>query len=679
MQQQRAVACPDNEGLAAYMWQKRQELAETPKGITDNIDTTLSKAYSGVCSFKAPIRTLKDFSQIKGVGKWILKLMQGFFETNSGASEAGVSEHEDLTKKGKKMKGTKRYVPQKNSVAYALLITLYRGTENGNEFMHKQELIDSAEASGLSRAPIVPEKGKGKQGQFGSSPRDWYSGWSCMKTLITKGLVAKSSCPAKYMLTEEGQKAARECLLRSGLVDSTETLASVRGFVNEDVNIVSGLEFTDADLAKEATFTSIDLMRREKLITVPPESLERLTRMGYSKEQILRAFAEVSETSRNKDVSSLWLAVLCHLREDQVYGSESASLRTKGADHIPTPFASTSADGQVVAIINESSHSNSGYGGVPHLPKSLYAADSAKNPLTLRSCSSSHHVQKSTMDCLEANINVLSLPPLRFGEKFEDVYEVMLILDNREQFATQGSKSRKIIENIRSQFKIRIEVRWLPVGDGIWIARHKYLESEYVLDFIVERKKVEDLRLSIRDNRYKDQKLRLLRCGLKKLIYLVEGDPNYSEAAESIKTACFTTEILEGFDVQRTSGLGDTLRKYGYLTQAIAQCYKSLLPEDISKSAGVCPSFDEFIKRCQHLEKITVSDVFATQLMQVPQVTEEIAIAVLNVYPTLLSLARAYSLLEGDICAQEEMLRRQSNNIINAVASRNIFQLVWGS
>lgn len=102
-----------------------------------------------------------------------------------------------------------------------------RGTSNGNEFMRKQELIDAAEASGLSRVAIGyvyitsldlcvfldkvlkihfwpswfytfrPEKGRGKPGNFGSSPRDWYSGWNCMKTLITKGLVVKSSCPAK--------------------------------------------------------------------------------------------------------------------------------------------------------------------------------------------------------------------------------------------------------------------------------------------------------------------------------------------------------------------------------------------------------------------------------------------------------------------------------------------------
>lgn len=215
------------------------------------------------------------------------------------------------------------------------------------------------------------------------------------------------------------------------------------------------------------------------------------------------------------------------------------------------------------------------------------------------------------------------------------------------------------------------------MGDGIWVARHKYLGSEYVLDFIVERKKVEDLRHSIRDNRYRDQKMRLVRCGLKKMIYLVEGDPNSSEAAESIKTACFTTEILEGFDVQRTSGLADTLKKYGYLTRSINQYYKSLDSEQ--KFAGVCPPFDEFIRTCEELDKMTVSDVFAVQLMQVPQVTEDIALAVLDMYPTLLSLARAYSLLDGDVFAQEEMLKRQSNNLINGSASKNIFYLVWGT
>ncbi|RZC16512.1 hypothetical protein D0Y65_009686, partial [Glycine soja] len=58
---------------------------------------------------------------------------------------------------------------------------------------------------------------------------------------------------------------------------------------------------------------------------------------------------------------------------------------------------------------------------------------------------------------------------------------------------------------------------------------------------------------------------------------------------------------------------------------------------------------------------------------------------VLDLFPTLISLARAYSLLDGDGNAQEEMVRRQSNNVINAVAigtffnsfGAGIFQFVW--
>ncbi|XP_040992657.1 crossover junction endonuclease MUS81 isoform X2 [Juglans microcarpa x Juglans regia] len=606
--QRRVVVCTENEGLVAYMWSKRQELAEKPKGISENVDMTLSKAYSNICNSKNPIKTLKDLSQIKGVGKWILRLMQGFFEAGSGGSEP-----EDLSKEGKRRKGTKRYVPQKNSVSYALLIALYRGIANGKEFMRKQELIDAAEASGLSRVPIAPEKGKGKPGQFGSSPRDWYSGWNCMKTLITKGLVVKSSCPAKYMLTQEGQEVAHDCLMRSGLADLADSLANTEGFSDKGVNGMPDLDLVQLDTDIDVMPTSMGLSQQNKLpikrsrqkksIDVPFESLERFMRMGYSKDQVLSAFSEVSKSSQKKEISSLWPAVLCHLREDQVYGcGDVVGSESRLTDH---------------------SHDDGG-----HMPE-LYSNNTAPNASTLRACSSSscdRPIQKSRMDGLEGNMNVLSMPPLSFGERFEDAYEVTLILDDREQFATQGSRSRRIIENICSQFRIKIE-----------------------------------------------------RCGLKKLIYLVEGDPNSSEAAESIKTACFTTEILEGFDVQRTTGLADTLKKYGYLTQAISHYYESVLPEDCTKGAGVCPPYDEFVKRCQDLNKVTVSDVFAIQLMQVPQVTEDVAIAVLDLYPTLLSLARAYSLLEGDQSAQEEMLSRQSKDVINLAASKNIFYLVWGN
>jgi crossover junction endonuclease MUS81 len=83
----------------------------------------------------------------------------------------------------------------------------------------------------------------------------------------------------------------------------------------------------------------------------------------------------------------------------------------------------------------------------------------------------------------------------------------------------------------------RLQTRQLPVGDALWLARHKQQEQEYVLDFLVERKRVDDLWSSIKDTRYKQQKLRIMRCGVRKILYLVEGDPNLMDSAENLKTA----------------------------------------------------------------------------------------------------------------------------------------------
>ncbi|GAV84003.1 hypothetical protein CFOL_v3_27448 [Cephalotus follicularis] len=119
------------------------------------------------------------------------------------------------------------------------------------------------------------------------------------------------------MLTLEGREVARECLIRSCLADTAVNLADDR---------VSDLEFARLSSAREVALPSVGMSGQKKSIDVPPESLERFTRMGYSKEQVRHAFSEVLETSQNKDISSLWPTVLCRLQEDQVYGSQSESL-----------------------------------------------------------------------------------------------------------------------------------------------------------------------------------------------------------------------------------------------------------------------------------------------------------------------------------------------------------------
>lgn len=227
----------------------------------------------------------------------------------------------------------------------------------------------------------------------------------------------------------------------------------------------------------------------------------------------------------------------------------------------------------------------------------------------------------------------------------------------------------------------RLQTRQLPVGDALWLARHKQQEQEYVLDFLVERKRVDDLWSSIKDTRYKQQKLRIMRCGVRKILYLVEGDPNLMDSAENLKTAMFTTEILEGFDVQRTRDTNETVQKYGELTHAITNRYSLEFGKPNTPPNAVCPTFVEFVEHCKDLDMERVSDVFGVQLMQVRNVTEDMALSILERYPTVLSLATAYSNLEGDLTAQEKLLAgipiRNKNKTISEKISRNIFKLIW--
>ncbi|KAL6616686.1 hypothetical protein ACP70R_038956 [Stipagrostis hirtigluma subsp. patula] len=624
------VECPENEGLARFFLEKWRSMMEEPGGLSENNYLTIANANRSICAAKEPIRTVEDFSKIKGVGQWLTRRMKGFFaESSQHCSPA----------KGKKTRAPKCYLPKKNSAAYAILITLYRAKTNGKEFMLKQELIDAAEASGLSRDAIGPNKSKAKQ----SYGKDWYTGWSCMKTLLSKELVHKWSNPAKYKLTEEGESTARDFLSRLGLGDSGPSMINS---VNPSAASHDLQHPYMSPVAEKMSrpFTSI---RRSSTSVDSPGFV-----FGSSPIKEQSNYNGQLQTTNHSDEG----IILCDSDSEEPY-KKCSPLKVKR----PT------------TICGPPDHS------VP------ISALSSQETFDLQSFSAMGAAEFNMLDKGTAYMgnSLLAMPPRQSNEKFLEAYEVVLILDDREKF---GARSRKVAHNIHSQFHVPVEcsvdglnlvmqVKHLPVGDGIWIARHRKNLSEYVLDLVVERKNVSDLASSIEDNRYKDQKLRMKRCGLRKLIYLVEGDPNGSDSSQKIKTACFTTEILDGFDVQRTSGYADTERRYGHLTYSIIEYYNTNFSH-VASTSRICPTYDEFFGRCRDLEKTTVSQIFALQLMQVPQVTEEAALAVIELYPTLLSLARAYSMLDGDTRAQEEMLQNQIK-MVNAGASRNIFKLVW--
>lgn len=69
-----------------------------------------------------------------------------------------------------------------------------------------------------------------------------------------------------------------------------------------------------------------------------------------------------------------------------------------------------------------------------------------------------------------------------------------------------------------------LQSRSLEVGDAMWIAQPRGGGPAYVLDTVIERKRVDDLAASIKSQRFERQRYFLIRCGILRTTYLLEGD-----------------------------------------------------------------------------------------------------------------------------------------------------------
>lgn len=91
-------------------------------------------------------------------------------------------------------------------------------------------------------------------------------------------------------------------------------------------------------------------------------------------------------------------------------------------------------------------------------------------------------------------------------------YTIHLIVDNRERHRFGHRHEREPLAALLIDKGIDVEVRALEVGDAVWLARKingsGSEHDEVVLDFIVERKRLDDLTSSILDGRWRDQKVR---------------------------------------------------------------------------------------------------------------------------------------------------------------------------
>jgi len=83
-------------------------------------------------------------------------------------------------------------------------------------------------------------------------------------------------------------------------------------------------------------------------------------------------------------------------------------------------------------------------------------------------------------------------------------YTIQLVMDNRE---IHSQVDRERLEREIGEGGVDYSVRGLDIGDALWIAKSP--SGEYVLDYIVERKRMDDLVGSITDGRFHEQKVPL--------------------------------------------------------------------------------------------------------------------------------------------------------------------------
>lgn len=195
---------------------------------------------------------------------------------------------------------------------------------------------------------------------------------------------------------------------------------------------------------------------------------------------------------------------------------------------------------------------------------------------------------------------------------------------------------------------------------------------------------MDDLCGSIIDGRFREQKFRLKRCGLRHPIYLVEdyGSAQHLSIPEStLQQAIVNTQVVDGFFIKRTKDVRESAAYLTIMTRYLQTMYlnKTLLSctkEDASKcdrgfhpddQSSILLEFKDFNEGAMKNKAQTVKEVFARQLMQISGVSGEKAAAIVERYSTPASLISAY-----ECCASTEEREKLLSNVKCGKLQRNL-------
>ncbi|KAH7274393.1 hypothetical protein B0J15DRAFT_128663 [Fusarium solani] len=251
-------------------------------------------------------------------------------------------------------------------------------------------------------------------------------------------------------------------------------------------------------------------------------------------------------------------------------------------------------------------------------------------------------------------------------------FSVHLLLDVRE---VRAKTDRDYMQEELAKQGVKPIMRSMELGDAQWIAKchdpnllaaQGAEGDEIVLDWIVERKRLDDLIGSIKDGRFHEQKFRLKRSGVKKVIYIIEEitiDPaSIQRYEEAVRSAIASTQVVNGYFVKKTAKMDDTIRYLARMTKMLKRTYESkplnVIPTRVLTSQNYMPllshlresapssgwyiTYPAFSSLASKSESMTLRDVFLKMLMTTRGVTGERALEIQKRWKTPYEFVKAF-------------------------------------
>ncbi|KAK9472446.1 uncharacterized protein V1510DRAFT_417539 [Dipodascopsis tothii] len=443
---------------------------------------------------------------------------------------------------------------------------------------------------------------------------------------------------------------------------------------------------------------------------------------GMTKAEIIAQARPLSDASfevaagKNKDQTvggtsrssyTAWSSVSVLLKNELVYDS-NATLTKSGKRARASPnskYFITEAGIDIARNILKIEAEQAGTAG----PSTETAGD-AEPPAALRDISSATNTteprtatrtaadgqENAESDDRAAKPAEITLPKFNTAVWAPGTFTIRLVIDNRE---IQSQKDRDYFGNKLADEDVEVDVRPLGLGDVLWIARHNQSSEEVVLDYIAERKRLDDLISSITDGRFHEQKFRLSRSGLANVFYIVEerGGVDVGTFLESVQTALSSTQIINGFYLQRTSGVDDTIRYLARMNRLIKRIYEDkellVIPDSavdsrtylllkthlqkVDPGATYHVSYTAFQNVTAKSSNLTMRDIFLRMLLTVRGVSWEKAIEIQRQFATPHLLWQA---LCNEYYEKGEKAARQlvASRIDSAISRKNIGNALSG-